>query len=96
MRTAFLLSALRERWPLYNCSVADRILCSCVTCAGCGAWIVVQERTAGGITTDKDRLSATCPVPDCGKEFAFHGRETRVFELPVSLFERRHFYRSEL
>ena len=80
----------------YNCSVADRILCSCVTCAGCGTWIVVQERTAGGSTPVKDMLSITCPVPDCGREFVFDGSETRVFELPVTLFERRHFYRSEL
>ena len=95
-RATALLSALPERWPLYNCCVADRILCSCVTCAGCGTWIVVQERAAGCITTVNDRLSTTCPVPECGKEFAFDGTETRVFELPVSLFERRHFYRSEL
>jgi hypothetical protein len=35
-------------------------------------------------------------VPECGKEFEFEDRETRVFELPPSIFERRHFYRSEL
>jgi hypothetical protein len=29
-------------------------------------------------------------------EFSFEGGETQVFEVPVSLFERRHFYRSEL
>ena len=45
---------------------------------------------------NKDRFSTTCPVPECGKEFAFEGAETRVFELPLFLFERRHFYRSEL
>ena len=81
-------------WSPYNCRVADRIVCSCVTCPSCGAWVVVQGRTTGG--TNKDRFSTTCPVPECGKEFVFEGSETRVFELPVSLFERRHFYRSEL
>jgi hypothetical protein len=30
------------------------------------------------------------------EEFAFDGGETRVFELPLFLFERRHFYRSEV
>ena len=38
----------------------------------------------------------TCPVSECGKEFSFEASETRLFELPISLFERRHFYRSEL
>jgi hypothetical protein len=33
---------------------------------------------------------------DCGKEFAFCRGETQVFELPISLFDSRHFYRSEL
>jgi hypothetical protein len=44
----------------------------------------------------KERLNTGCPVPECGKEFAFDGGETRVFETPVSLFERHYFYRSEL
>jgi hypothetical protein len=29
-------------------------------------------------------------------EFAFELSETRVFDLPLRLFERRHFFRSEL
>jgi hypothetical protein len=33
---------------------------------------------------------------DCGKEFDFDWRETRVYEVPLELVERRHFYRSEL
>ena len=41
-------------------------------------------------------LSATCTVPQCGREFSFVADDTRIFEVPVSLFERRHFYRSEL
>ncbi|HXW92774.1 MAG TPA: hypothetical protein VEK33_19655 [Terriglobales bacterium] len=44
----------------------------------------------------KERHNTTCPAPECGKEFAFEGGETRVFPLPVSLIERRYFYRSEL
>jgi hypothetical protein len=36
---------------------------------------------------------ATCGAPECGKEFEFEDRETRVFELPPSIFERGHFYR---
>ena len=46
--------------------------------------------------TNKEKVSATCPGPECGKQFSFAPGETKVFELPMSLFERRHFYRSEL
>jgi hypothetical protein len=41
-------------------------------------------------------MSTRCPVPECGKEFEFDWSETRVNEVPLELFERRHFYRSEL
>jgi hypothetical protein len=41
-------------------------------------------------------MSTRCPVPECGKEFEFDWSETRVHEVPLELFERRHFYRSEL
>ena len=44
----------------------------------------------------KEKFRARCPAPECGKEFEFEIGETRFFELPLSLFERRHFYRSEL
>jgi hypothetical protein len=44
----------------------------------------------------KDRFRAHCPAPECGKEFEFDADETRVFEGPLPLFERRHFFRSEL
>jgi hypothetical protein len=33
---------------------------------------------------NKDKLKTTCPVPECEKEFAFNGTETRLFELPFS------------
>jgi hypothetical protein len=78
----------------YNLTMADRILCSCVTCPKCGTWIVVEREISFGASQGKFR--ATCSVPDCGKEFEFQDSETKVFELPASLFERRHFYRSEL
>ncbi len=45
---------------------------------------------------EQGKFKATCCVPECGKEFEFEDGETRVFELPPSIFERRHFYRSEL
>lgn len=35
-------------------------------------------------------------MPECRREFEFEIGETRVFELPLLLFERHHFYRSEL
>ena len=44
----------------------------------------------------KEEFRANCPAPECGREFEFEATETHVFELPVPLFERRHFLRSEL
>jgi hypothetical protein len=46
--------------------------------------------------SNKEKLNATCPAPECGKQFAFASGETKVFELSLSLFERRHFFRSDL
>jgi hypothetical protein len=74
--------------------MADRIACSCVTCPRCGSWVVVTQPTR--VRTGEEKLRASCPVSECGKEFVFELSETRVFELPLLLFERRHFYRSEL
>jgi hypothetical protein len=39
---------------------------------------------------------AASPGEPGRREIAFELGETRVFELPILLFERRHFYRSEL
>lgn len=78
----------------YNLEMADRIVCSCVTCPKCGTWVVVGQQAEGG--EKKERVRTNCPAPECGKEFDFETGETRVFEVPLSLFERRHFYRSEL
>jgi hypothetical protein len=38
----------------------------------------------------------TCATPDCAREFSFDAVDTRIFDLPLYLFERRYFYRSEL
>jgi len=45
----------------------------------CGAWVVVQGKLTADGLNNKDRLKTPCPVPECGKEFAFDGAETRVF-----------------
>ena len=72
------------------------IACSCVTCPGCGAWIVVRGTGARGVNDETMPIKTTCTVPECGKEFSFVAGDTQIFDLPVTLFERRHFYRSEL
>jgi hypothetical protein len=56
----------------------------------------VRGRSARGTNDETMTLKTTCTVPGCGKEFAFGAGDTQVFEIPVALFERRHFYRSEL
>jgi hypothetical protein len=48
------------------------------------------------VNRGEEKLRASCPVPECGREFAFELGETRVFELRLLVLERRHFYRSEL
>ena len=55
---------------------------------------MVRQRTEG--VENKKEVRERCPVPECGKEFEFEAGETRLFEVPLPLFERRHFYRSEL
>jgi RNase P subunit RPR2 len=74
--------------------MADRILCSCITCPKCGTWIVVEREIRS--RAKQGKFKTTCGVSECGKEFEFEGGETRVFELPPSIFERRQFYRSEM
>lgn len=82
------------RVPFYNLAMADRIVSACVTCPKCGTWVVVEREISAGMKDGKFR--AICPAPDCGKNFEFENVETRVFELPPAIFERRHFFRSEL
>jgi len=74
--------------------MADRIACSCVSCPKCGSWIVVTPQSTLGAGEGKFR--ASCPAPECGREFEFESAEIKTFELPLGIFERRHFYRSEL
>lgn len=74
--------------------VADRIACSCVTCPRCGTWVVLTQPAVVGSGQEKFRVG--CAAPECGKEFEFDASETHVFDLPLPLFERRHFFRSEL
>jgi hypothetical protein len=57
---------------------------------------VVRGSGMRGIDDQTATLSTTCTVPQCGREFTFEASDAQIFELPVSLFERRHFYRSEL
>ena len=44
----------------------------------------------------EEKFRANCPAPECGKEFEYESGETRVFEVPLPLFERRHSFGSEL
>jgi len=57
-------------------------------------WVVVKQKSEPGVS--KEKFRARRPVPECGKEFEFETGEIRIFEVPLPLFERRHFYRSEL
>ena len=78
----------------YNWLMADRIACSCVTCPRCGTWVVVRQLSELG--SGKEKFQAVCPATECGKDFEFEASEMRVFEILPPLFERRHFYRSEI
>ena len=74
--------------------MADCILCSCVTCPKCGSWVVLRSRNETGSSASK--FKTFCPAPGCNREFEFTPEETQTFEVSLALFERRHFYRSEL
>jgi hypothetical protein len=41
-------------------------------------------------------FQASCAMPECGNAFSFKREDARALELPLVLFERRYFYRSEL
>jgi hypothetical protein len=84
----------RSSMAQYNWLMADRIACSCVTCPKCGTWVVVRQPNELG--SGREKFQAGCPAPECGKDFEFEANETRVFEIPLPLFERRHFFGSEL
>jgi hypothetical protein len=72
--------------------MADRIACSCVTYPKCGTCLWLGSKP--GPKRTRKGSGQICTAPECGQEFAFEITETRVFDL--NLFERRHFYRSEL
>ncbi len=74
--------------------MADRIVCSCVTCPKCGILVVIRPQNQLALSQEKSL--ARCPAAECGKEFEFEPSETRVFDIPLPLFERHHYYRSEL
>lgn len=76
--------------------MADHIFCAWVTCPKCGAWIVAQGSSIVAGARTNARFLASCFVPECGEQFAFASEDTQTFEVPLSLFERRYFYRSEL
>lgn len=84
---------MKRSMRTYNRVMADRIVCSCVLCPKCGAWVVLSAHNESGSKHSKIRTS--CPVADCGSDFEFDFDEIRKFELPLRLFERRHFYRSD-
>jgi hypothetical protein len=69
--------------------MADRIVCSCVTCPKWGTWVVVTPQSEAG--PGKGKFRASWPAGDCGKEFEFEASETRLFDVPLPLFERRRF-----
>ena len=56
----------------------------------------MQQGSRRVINDQNATLSATCTVPQCGREFSFLAGDNQIFDLPVTLFEPRHFYRSEL
>jgi hypothetical protein len=89
-----LAAAHPLHWLYTGKQMPDRIVCSCVTCPKCGTWVVVEREMTR--EAHKEKVNAVCPAPECGKQFAFAGGEAKVFELPLNLFERRHFFRSDL
>lgn len=74
-------------WPIALCAYASPPQVR-------NTWVAIRPRPEPG--TDKPKMSTRCPVRECGKECEFDWSETRVHEVPLELFERRHFYRSEL
>jgi hypothetical protein len=56
----------------------------------------VQGGKIARVSSSSLPLRTTCTVPECAREFSFDGEDTRIFEVPLPLIERRYFYRSEL
>ena len=102
MGTSGLCHRVACSWLIQSCDrrnynlvyMADHIVCSCVTCPRCGTWVVLPSQVE--IDRKQSKGKIVCAAPDCAREFVFDWDEARTFELPLGLFERRHFYRSEL
>ena len=74
------------RWRIALCARASH-----VRNVGLGSWWTASRRR--GETGKGARQLSRARV---WKGIRIRAGETRVFEVPLSLFERRHFYRSEL
>ena len=77
----------------------DRIVCSCVTCPKCGTWVVVEREMTR--EANKEKVNAVCPAPECGKQFAFAGgdtklRDSRVEETKYVVTEQEWYRGSDL
>jgi len=59
-------------------------------------WITGKPEVIGACGSACDSSAVEQPHRKLAPEFVFELGETRVFEVPLLLFERRHFYRSEL
>ena len=62
-------------------------------------WRELPERRIRALlaTTIKTAtLNTTYTAPQCKREFSFEAGDAQIFEVSVSLFERRHFYESGL
>lgn len=68
----------------YNFLMADRIVCSCVTCPKCGIWVVIRPQNQ--LRLSEEECSANCPAAESGREFKFEASEAHVFEIPLPPF----------
>jgi hypothetical protein len=48
--------------------MADRILCSCITCPKCGTWIVVEREIRS--RAKQGKFKTTCGVSEAGKNLS--------------------------
>jgi hypothetical protein len=59
-------------------------------------WNLDCRQRANPGSTGQRKVSRQLPGAGMRKKFEFEPGEAQVFDLPLLLFERRHFYRSEL
>jgi hypothetical protein len=67
----------------YNFRMADRIVCSCVTCPKCGIWVLIRPQNQ--LSLSKEKSLARCSAAECGKEFVRTKRDSR-FRHPATTF----------